>query len=134
MISNSAKGENNMFRNLFGLAENQEVDLLDNGGKSCAVFVSAVLYLQKLIKDIHATVESTEKDMLSFGWQEVPELKVGAVIVWERQGGHLHVGFYAGNDKAISNASNSSGVPEVHDATYGGTRKIERIYWHKSLD
>lgn len=134
MIANSAKGENNMFRNLFGLIDGVEVDLLDDGRKSCAAFASSVLYLQKLIDDIHATVESTEKDMLSSGWQEISELREGAVITWERQGGHLHIGFYVGDGKAISNASNSSGVPEIHDATYGGTRKIERIYWHEDLN
>jgi hypothetical protein len=134
MINNSVRGKNHMFRNLFGTVDGQEFDLLENGGKSCAVFVSSVLYLQKLIGDVHATVESTERDMLAFGWREIKEVREGSVVVWEKQAGHLHIGFSIGGGRAISNASNSSGVPEEHDLTYDGSRKVERIYWHSDLD
>ncbi len=139
MIENAAKGENWMFRNFFVEEDEKEKDVLENGGLSCAVFVSSVLYLNKLIQDIHATVGSVTKDMLASGWYEVEDLKPGAVLVWENKLGkndgkmHGHNGFYIGNDTAVSNDSKGTGIPGKHHYTYNDTRKIEKIYWHPSL-
>ena len=82
---------------------------------------------------MHATVEGTEKDMLASGWQEIAELKSGAVLIWEKQE-HEHMGFYVGHDEAISNDSKGTGFPWRHHVTYNNTRKIEKIYWHSELD
>lgn len=139
-IENSAKGENWMFRNLFFNINGKETDVLEDGGLSCAFFVSAVLYLSKLIGDLHTTVVGTEKDMKERGWIEIKDLKEGAVLIWERKTGnsdgvpHYHIGFYAGNDRAISNDSRGSGFIHKHHYTYNDTRKIEKIYWHPALD
>ena len=43
------------------------------------------------------------------------------------------MGFYIGNNKAVSNDS-SLGHPIKHHYTYNDTRKIEKIYWHSELD
>lgn len=84
---------------------------------------------------MHATVAGTEKDMLKNGWQETKDLREGAVLVWEKNhNGHSHMGFCVGNDEAISNGSQDSGFPHKHHVTYNGQRKIEKIYWHPSLD
>lgn len=140
MIENAAKGENWMFRNFYIEKDGKEIDVLDNGRWSCAVFVSGILYLNKLTKDIYANTSSVEKDMLKSGWQEVKDLKLGAVLFWEKKIAkddgleHGHNGFYVGNSKAISNDSQGKGFPWKHHYTYNDTRKIEKIYWHPSLD
>ncbi|OGN16836.1 MAG: hypothetical protein A3F98_01390 [Candidatus Yanofskybacteria bacterium RIFCSPLOWO2_12_FULL_41_8] len=140
MIENAAKGENWMFRNQYFEVDGKETDVLENGGLSCAMFLSSVLYLNKLIGDIHTTVVGTEKDMLESGWFEIKDLEPGAVIIWEQKLGdkdglpHYHNGFYIGSNMAISNNSKDTGFPWKHHYTYNNTRKIEKIYWHPVLD
>ena len=149
MIRNAAKGRVYMFRNLYATVDGVETDILHDGQVSCAVFVSAILYLQnapielnggtRWISSTHATVVSTEKDMKQNGWVLIEELREGAVITWEpityEDGAiHGHIGFYVGNNLAVSNMSNGAGVPSEHDATYGDTRKIAHIWWHPVLD
>ena len=138
-----------MFRNFYIRENGIEKDVLEDGGLSCAVFVSAVLYFHNSlleflkkphwIKFTHANVGSTEKDMRENGWFEIKELKPGAVLIWDKKDGHNgemhnHIGFFIGNDEAISNSSNKTGFPWKHHLTYNGTRNIEKIYWHPGLD
>ncbi len=153
MIRNAAKGENHMFRNFFITIDGTERDALADGALSCSTFLSSILYLQnstleflkkpKWISFVHANVPAVERDMEQNGWQRIDDLCEGAVIVWEARKGveipvygnmHLHAGFYIGNDRAVSNGSNSTLMPEEHHVTYDGTRKIERIWWHPILD
>lgn len=139
MIENSVKGENWMFRNLYAEIDDKETDILKNGSLSCSVFASSVLYLNKLIKDVHAQTYSTEKDMIQSGWVEIKDLRPGAVLVWEKKDGksgmpHNHIGFYIGDKMAISNNSRGTGFPWKHHYTYNNTRKIEKIYWHPELN
>jgi len=155
MIRNAAKGENHMFQNFYAEVDGTEKDLNRDGALGCAIVASSILYLQnslleflkkpKLIQFVHANVPSTEKDMLENGWQEISELKEGAVIVWEPKTGadntpHLHMGFYLNDQEAMSNDSNGNGMPSIHHPTFGTNsdgspiRKIIRIYWHSALD
>ncbi len=144
MIENAAKGQNWTFRNFLVIDNGVEIDALKDGALSCAVFVSVVLYLHNSLLEflkkphwiqfIHANVGPTTKDMLNNGWQEIKELRSGAVLVWEKQNGHNHIGFYVGEKQAISNSSRGSGFPWKHHFTYNDTRKIEQILWHPSLD
>ncbi|KKT82756.1 MAG: hypothetical protein A3B99_02575 [Candidatus Yanofskybacteria bacterium RIFCSPHIGHO2_02_FULL_44_12b] len=140
LIENAVKGENWMFRNLYAEIDGKEIDILKDGGLSCAFFVSSILYLSKMITDLHANVKSTEKDMIKFGWKEAKEPRPGAVLVWEKKVSsgdgqeHYHIGFYMGNDMAVSNSSRDTGFIAKHHYTYNGTRKIEKIYWHPSLE
>jgi hypothetical protein len=149
MVRNAARGDNNMFRNYYLERDGVEVDVLKDGAFSCAVFVSSVLYLQnsslefagrpRWISYVHANVPSNEKDMEANGWRRIEELREGAVITWEPKPGadgtpHLHQGFFVGNERAVSNGSNSTLMPQEHHVTYDGTRKIERIWWHESLE
>ena len=166
MIFNLIRGQEGtfIFRNLFAKLDNgagAEVDLLDNGRLGCAVSLSGILLLNGLIGGMHATVDSTEKDMLKNGWaelepgkdwfnkpwQEIKPLlknKIGAVIVWEKQTDkegieYSHIGFYADDDFAISNDSATHRMPMKHHITFGlpghtGFRRIEKIYWHPSLN
>lgn len=136
MIRNSVG--TNMFRNLNTETDGVKKDITENGNLSCAFFASSVLKILGLSKEIHATVEGTLRDLLESGWYEVNEPKIGAVLFWEKFdfGGndlHKHVGFYIGENKAISNNS-KTGNPQVHDYTFEGTRKIEKILWNDKLE
>ena len=143
MIENSLKGPNYLFRNFYVEENGQEKDVLENGGLSCAVVVSSILYLcnpilefsgkPKWLNLTHANVLSTEKDMQKSGWYEIKDLRLGAVLVWEKKDSHKHIGFCIGNNMAVSNDSHT-GFPWKHHYTYDGTRKIEKIYWHLELD
>ncbi|OGN00928.1 MAG: hypothetical protein A3I26_01405 [Candidatus Yanofskybacteria bacterium RIFCSPLOWO2_02_FULL_43_10] len=141
IVENSVKGgDNYLFRNFYAINNGQEVDILEDGKNSCAAFVSWILIALELIKMPHATVEGTVRDLLQSGWHEINELKPGAVLLWEKAVGkydgllHSHIGFYVGDNEAVSNGSQGEGVPWKHHITYGGTRKIEKIYWHPELN
>lgn len=133
MIRNAAKGENYMFRNLYALVDGVEQDINQDGVLACSFFASAVLYINKLIKDMHAGVTGLERDLVASGWERIDEPREGAVLLWEAQNAHRHIGFSLGNGRAVSNASGGSGVPTEHSDTYDGTRKIESIWLHPSL-
>lgn len=142
IVMNSTKGgDNYLFRNLYAKNDKgEEIDILEDGENACGVVVSWPLLALGLIKTGHATVEGVVRDLLQSGWYEITELRPGAVLLWEKMVGkydgflHAHIGFYVGNDEAISNSSNNSGFPTRHHYDYNGTRKVEKIYWHPELD
>lgn len=115
----------------------EEKDITEGGILSCAYFVSSLLLIHKLINSVHATVNSTLKDMTDNGWHEISDLKVGAILLWEPDqegsGLHRHLGFYVGENMAISNSSTDK-IVKIHDINFGDrNRKIEKIFWHDSL-
>ena len=85
------------------------------------------------------TVKSTLIDLEDFGWYKISKVKPGAVLMWEEfdfgDGDlHEHIGFYIGNNKAISN-DYKTGRPKLHDYKFDKkNRAIETIWWHKKLD
>lgn len=134
-------GDNYFFRNLFASdASSKERDILEDGRNSCAAFVSWILLTQELIRTPHVMVNGMEKDLISSGWYEIKEPRLGAVIMWEEKMGaydklmHRHVGFCINDSEAISNDSQGRGFPHKHHITYNGSRKIEKIYWHPELE
>ena len=144
VIKNSV--DSRMFRHLYAKVDGKEKDLLKNGNLSCAFFASAILYWFQLIKKPHATVSGTIKDMEKSGWRKIKSPRPGSVLIWEPkefdEGGvkasYLHMGFYIGNNRAVSN-STKVGMPKTHHWTYGAkkskpTRKIEAAFWHKRLE
>lgn len=130
----------NLFRNVFAKVNGRKKDVTNNGELSCAFFASSTLCLFRLIKNVHFTVDSTVNDLKKSGWQEIKKPKIGCVLVWDKtksNNRHKHIGFYLGNNKAISNSS-EKGHPLIHHWTFGNRkgepeRKIEAIYWHKKL-
>lgn len=134
-----------MFRNFFMEIDGKKIDATRDGVVSCAYVVSNILHMfpsLKLIREPHLTVVSTVKDMLENGWVEISDLRPGAILVWEPKmiAGSMnpHIGFYIGDDKAVSNFY-ETGVPAEHHWTYGKNadgspvRKVEKILWHKNL-
>jgi uncharacterized protein YycO len=132
MIKNSIGSK--MFRNLYAKINGKKTDIVQSGNLSCAFYVSSILLLFKLIKEVHATVNGTERDMKESGWVETKKPKVGCVLVWKEtdftNGSlHKHIGFYVGNGKAISN-DYKKGCPTEHDWQF---RKVESMLWHPNL-
>ncbi|MCC7303945.1 hypothetical protein IT418_00810 [bacterium] len=125
-----------MFRNLYVTQNGVSTDITQNGLLSCALFTSTILYICKYIHDIHATVESTIKDLKQNGWTEITKPLPGAVIVWKNHkdtAGHSHIGFYVGNNKAISNDS-QRGYPRQSDWKFKGEREVEVILWNPEIE
>ncbi|HRY62481.1 MAG TPA: NlpC/P60 family protein [Candidatus Paceibacterota bacterium] len=122
-----------MFQSIFAEKDGHETDITRKGQLSCALFVSSILKLFNLIdinKAPHSTVLSTLKNMEASGWKKVSEneLEEGDVIVWEKiidvdGEEHEHIGFFIGNERAVSNSSEKR-VPAEHHYTYDGKRGI----------
>ena len=122
-----------LFRNNYFFVDGKSKDLLRNGELSCAFYVSSILYLLKLIKDVHTTVQGTIKDMEESGWYKIEKPKKGAVILYEPgKHGHYHLGFYWSKNKAVSNVSYKRS-PQFHPLNYQG-RKILVFYYHEELE
>ena len=134
------------YRNYFVDIDGALVDVLEDGVKSCACYVSNIILDvkdYKLIKEGHCTVDSTICDMKRSGWLTIDKCRPGAIIVWEEMlhaTGNTcgHIGFYFSNKQAISHRDDTR-TPRPHHYTYGTkngkpVRKIEAIYWHPLLD
>ena len=126
------------WRNFYIKKGDRKEDILENGDLSCAFFVSTILLIFGLIDKVHFTVEGTFKAMKQKGWREIKKLKPGSVLIWEKQKGHKHIGFFIGKNSTISNLAKSK-TPQRHHLTFCKTkkgqpiRKIEKILWHKKL-
>jgi hypothetical protein len=124
-----------MFKNLYVNIGGVKKDVMEDGWLSCAFYVSSVLYLCKYIKNIHATVSSTVKDLQKCGWKKVKKPVAGSVIVWKPgkdTNGHSHIGFYVGNKQAISNDSWKK-HPWKSDWKFNGKREVEMILRKKEI-
>lgn len=130
LVKNSVGSE--MFRNFYvSTPERGEFDALDDGENSCAFYVSSVLVLFKKAAGVHGTVRSTVEDITQSGWEKVVDPKEGDIIVWEAQnfddGLKHHIGFYIGDDRAVSTSRSSKKVAE-HHKNFNDNRKIEQIF------
>ncbi len=128
-----------MFRNLYAKVNGETVDVMRDGDLSCAFFVSSILALSKLCTSAHATVDTTLLDMKKSGWIDIDEPRVGCVIVWENKHfeesneAHQHIGFYIGDDKAVSNSDKARAIAEHPYQSHNG-RGISHLLWHPQLD
>ncbi len=113
-------------------------DVIENGRFACAFFASAKLTVISLTKGgVHSTVVETIEDMISSSWYTIDSPIPGSVVVWGDKlcsdgNNHKHIGFYLGNDVAVS-TDGKTGVPTKHHVTYDDTRRIEAIYFHERL-
>jgi hypothetical protein len=130
MIHNSAG--TSMFRNWYvKTSEHGEFDAMKDGENSCAFYVSGLLKIFDKVSSIHGTVESTIKDLEKSGWQKVDTPQPGDILVWEKQKfvdiWQAHIGFYIGDNKAVSTSWTKKIVIE-HDQNFGEqNRKIEQV-------
>ncbi len=132
-----------IFQNLFVQRRKHRNDILLNGNLSCAYFVSSILYLFDLIREKHATVSGTIRDLQKSGWAEIRKPVPGAILVYEEKcfvkdrTNHPHIGFFIGEGLAISNREEKR-YPEKHHWTFGTKngkpiRKVAAIYWNRKL-
>lgn len=126
------------YQTLYALKNGVEEDILESGNLSCAFFVSSILSMTHLIQSQHATVQGTVKDLEESGWYRIEEPRVGCVLVWEEKNGHTHIGFYMGDNVAISNDSEKK-TPQKHHVTFGEEngrpyRNITSIWWKEGLE
>lgn len=123
-----------MFRHLYASVGGRRRDILGDGDRSCALFVSTVLVGFHLVGAVHAAVASTIHDMERNGWTRIPRPRKGCVIVWnavnEQGQAHHHIGFYTARGTAISNSSRTR-VPTIHPYR---VHKVHALYWHAKLD
>lgn len=120
-----------IFRNLYARVNGEKKDITENGNLSCAFYVSSILFLFKLTKEIHATVDGMMRDLRESGWVEINEPKAGCVLVWAKMDVsnndyHKHIGFYIGDNKAVSNDSVSGKIAE-HNWQFNSKRKMELV-------
>jgi hypothetical protein len=134
-----------MFKNYF-VEKNEEEpkDVMQNGDLSCAYYVSTILLMFGLIDRCHWRVDGTIKAMENHGWIQIKKIRPGCVIIWDpiKQNGeaHFHIGFYIGEEIAVSNRSSMS-MPGAHPLHYSGLdkenhkqkAKIHALYWHPDL-
>jgi len=131
LIENSIGAK--FFKNNYFFINGKSKDLLKDGELSCAFYVTIILKILRLIRDIHLTVDSTLKDMKRSGWYQIKKPKKGAIVLWDKnKNGHYHLGFYWIKNKAVSNVS-SKRSPNFHPLNYQG-RKILAFYYHKKLE
>lgn len=119
-----------LWRNNYALVDKKKEDIVHNGATSCAFFVSSILKIFDLIKDVHLTVKGLERDLKRSGWISVSlssKIPKGSVLIWEEKGGHFHSGFYLGNKKAVSIWTYHN-FPIIHHWTYQDNRKIIKAY------
>lgn len=134
-----------MWSNNYALVNGKKEDIVHNGATSCALFVTSILKIFNLIKELHLTVKSAEKDLKESDWKEIKvssKMPEGSVIIWEKQlpadkelrkkEKHYHIGFYIGQDKAVSLWAYHN-FPVIHHWTYNGTRKIIRAHWNPQI-
>lgn len=143
MIHNSIGS--GQYRNLFVRTPEGDVDVIGDGDLACAFYESSILALCGLIRGgVHTTVVETVQDLECSGWQKIRELRVGCVIVWGEKPcsdgkRHRHIGFYIGDDCAVSNLAHT-GCPTRHsidmcfDVRPQPPRLIEALYFHPRLE
>ena len=128
-----------MFRTVIADVDGIEQDILRDGNVSCAYFVSSVLLLHGLIERVHATVESTTRDMQMSGWEKIARPRAGAVVVWKSRDypdgeQHAHNGFVVGEDEAVSTDYEKKEVVRHAMTELNGPREIDAFFWHPMLD
>ncbi|GEM_PF-308053 len=134
-----------MWANNYALINGKKEDIVHNGATSCALFVTSILKIFDLIKELHLTVKGVEKDLKEFNWKKIKvssKMPEGSVIIWNKQlpadielrkkEKHYHIGFYIGDEKAVSLWAYHN-FPVIHHWTYYGARRIIRAYWNPKI-
>ena len=123
------------YRSMYAIINNKKTNIVEDGALSCAFFVSHILLWFQLIHEPHARVAGTLHDMKASGWVLTRTPKEGDILVWDIAKEHAHIGFFLGEDRAISNSSKLK-YPQEHHWTFGthddGTpvRALTAVYTH----
>ena len=119
------------FRNLYMVDDTlAEFDAANNGQKSCALFVTGILKMYNRIDNLHSTALGTMKYITeSNDWSQTSVPAIGDLIYWDKTDITTgHVGFYMGENTAISN-SDQDGFPVKHTLQLKDGRNPVS-FWH----
>ncbi|HUC96694.1 MAG TPA: hypothetical protein VMR16_03470 [Candidatus Saccharimonadales bacterium] len=117
-----------MWRHLYVADQfGNEIDVTENGNKSCAYMVSSVLCIFRLIDMPHATVNTTLEHMEKAGWEKINKPVKGAVVHWAD-----HLGFYLADNFVISNSSSATSVARHRLIREDGQEPLD-FYIHPDL-
>ena len=135
-IANSV--QSGAYHHFFALVDDAETEIIKDGDKACALFVSSALAAFGLLPHCDVTVHRVLRLMLENGWEKTTELKKGCIIVWEevvngKGTSRKHIGFYMGNSVAVSNSSKDR-CPTMHPHVRYAERGIESLWWHPALE
>ena len=133
----------NAYRHAYALVDGVKSDLTHDGEHSCAFFAASILLRFGLIQEPHLRVQGTIKDLLASGWTETSTPAIGDVLIWDAKtdedgSEHLHIGFYLGDNQAISNRP-SEHSPQLHHWTFGtnddgsAKRKVINLFTHPTF-
>jgi len=136
LIENSYRTR--LFQNFFACVDGEETEILDGGDKSCALYLSGILCMFGLLPRVDVTVRRTLSLMEENGWFETHELKEGCVIVYKEKmygesNPRMHMGFYMGGTKAMSNNGDHR-TPNPHLYSEYNGRGIDTLWWHTALE
>lgn len=129
-----------MFRHFWASIDGVRTDTAQDGWTSCALHVSCILTIFKVVNAPHTTVASVVSDLLESGWQKVEIPEPGDVLIYEpvratpEDEPMDHIGFYVGNDKAVSTSWRER-RPILHDWTFRDRtpRSVTAIYRGRHL-
>lgn len=94
-----------------------------DSGVASAYHVSSILNsLQLSLGEIRLNILDILADLEVSAWERTKTLSKGAVVVWEPYSyvsgkPRQHIGFYIGNDRAVSNISDAH-IPTEHDVYF----------------
>jgi hypothetical protein len=117
------------YKNYFAFYNGSKSDLVGGGSSSCAFFISNALRMFGSVREGHLTVDSTVVDLIKCGAVAVGlrSIEPGDVLIWAKRNNHKHIGFYVGQNQAISTSAKTRRISK-HHYTYGGSRKIEAAF------
>lgn len=127
-----------LFKNMYVNLNGKKKDIARDGDLSCDIYVSSILLPFGLVDKICATVDGCVSRVTKHGWYEIKEPQIGSVLVWEAKKfksgeTHKHIGFYIGNNKAISNRPEKKS-PGIHNWTFNKKRKVIKVLWNDRLN
>lgn len=123
-----------LWRHLYVKNESgEELDVVNAGELSCALFVSSILAPFGLIDVSHATVATTLNKMEEAGWYKIDKPVPGAVVEYPLFEGHPHIGFVLEGGDYISNDTKLH-VPTIHKMQMNDGREPIAFYWHDRLN
>jgi len=127
-----------MFQHLYVRHEGSKKDVTKAGDLSCALYVSSILVMFKLIATVHATVHTTVHDMDKSGWKRDTHQRLAQFLFGRRKMATSTLGFTwaMGGQSAIVQKKES---PTRHHWTFGTKggkpkRRVESIWWTQKLN
>ena len=121
------------------IQKNGIVNVVKDGRLGCALIVGIINRATMLGEDIPTYVDQLPDMLKASGWRLLPGTQPQAfsdVIIWKKQNGHKHAGFYYGENRAVSMQDHPDYPAKqerslrIHLMDY---RPIEAVWTHPDL-